>query len=451
MSEIKGHQILIAGGGREGQCVLSYLSDQFPDVKITVADNDPGKLSGLKDLKTRSGLHWLDDLDIYDTVVRSPGVSPHLVQFKKAKHITSATNIFFAICPGQIIGATGTKGKSTTSSLIYRILKTTYEDVRLVGNIGSPALCNLKGATDRTIFVMELSSYQLQDFRYSPHIAVILPIFEEHLNYHGNQKYYVDAKSKIVLKQKSSDYVIFYQKNGFSRDIGESSPGLKLPYAHKSQNQPAAWLESGFIWISADAKSQKLIQMSNLPIIGIANAENAAAAILVGLVMGVSPPQIRKALMSFQPLEHRLEYVGDFNGINFYNDSLATIPEATMHALKALGDSVATLIAGGYDRGLNMDLLGKKLADYHIQTIILFPDTGVKIEKAIKTINPKSTIKFFNVKSMDEAVRLAYQETPKGKICLLSPAAASFNMFCDYADRGNQFKTLVADLSSQPA
>ena len=378
MNEIKGSSALIIGYGREGKSVESWLKLHYNTMRIAVSDSTS------------------IPKEAFDTVIRSPGVSPYTLHV--SGHVTTPTNIFFSLVSGRTIGVTGTKGKSTTASLIAHILSAVYPDVRLVGNIGVPMLDELDSSTKDTVFVVELSSHQLSDIRYSPHIAVVLGIVPEHLDYYPDFDSYRRAKENIFRFQKPGDHIV---RNGKER----------VPFK------------------------------TNL----LGNEENISAAVSASRLMKVPEEIIRKQLLSFVSLPHRLEYAGEFCGIRFYNDSLSTIPEAAIHALDALGPDVTTLIAGGFDRGLSYEVLGKRLAKSSVRTLILFPDTG---EKIWKSIPKKSLIKKFDVHSMEEAVRIAKVQTPEGKICLLSPASASFNLFRDYVDRGEQFKEWVKRLGT---
>lgn len=382
--EIQGKSILIVGYGREGKSTEAWLTKHYPKLRIAVAD------------KEKDGDGYLSHVGDYDTVIRSPGVPPY--QLTAARHVTTATNIFFSLVHGKTIGVTGTKGKSTTTSLIAHILSGTYSDVRLVGNIGLPMLDSLDSATEETIFVIELSSHQLVDIHYSPHIAALLAIVPEHLDYYSSFEAYKKAKENIFRFQKQGDYIV---------------------------------------------RSEKIYETFTTKLLG--NQENIAVAVRVARLMHIPDDSIRKQLETFTPLPHRLEFVGEYRDIRFYNDSLATIPEATVHALESLKGDVGTLIAGGYDRNLDFSVLGIYLAQNPIKTLVLFPDTGEKIKKAIESYHGKR-MTYYSVETMEEAVRVAYQHTPKGKICLLSPASASYNLFANYEDRGNQFKEWVRQI-----
>ena len=443
MKEILGNQVLITGFGREGRSVLKYLRKNYPDVAVAVADKNPQSVADFNN-QVFSGDQYLDHIGEFSTVVRSPGVSKNTPQLQEAEHVTTATNLFFSEAPGLIIGVTGTKGKSTTSALIHHILEYAGRDSRLVGNIGNPALDSLTDSSENTVFVLELSSYQLEDCRYSPHIAVVLPLRNEHLDYHSDFSSYVDAKRHIVTHQKEEDIVVYNRQNVYSSEIAKSSNGVKVPYPGSSEIPLSSWADNGFIWINdPEHKEQRLMRVGSVPLLGTANIENVLAAVFVALSLQIDLHDIKEAIKSFKSLEHRLEEVGTVNNITFYNDSLATIPEATIHALEALSERVETLITGGFDRGIDYSLLGRAIAESNVLNTILFPTTGEKIKKAILAINPARDIKIFETDDMEQAVKIAGAITSPGKICLLSPASASYNLFRDYAERGNAFKQAV--------
>jgi len=437
-SEVRGTSVLILGYGREGKSVHAWLRKHYPAVSVAVADARQIPKEERKEGATwHCGTHYLGHISEYDTVIRSPGVSPFLPEIdsfvKNGGHITSATNIFLSQCPGKVIGITGTKGKSTTAALIFHILSQSRRDVRLVGNIGNPMLDHLEGATPQTIFVTEFSSHQLYDIRFGPHVAVILPIAPEHQDYYPDVGTYAAAKANITKHQTKKDQVVYDESDTQIQNMLRGAVGLKHLYTTGTQSSSIA----RFVDDSLTVQGKVVVEKSSLSIYG--NNHSVLAASVVSVIMGVRVAVIRKALISFVPLPHRLEFVGEYGRARYFNDSLATIPEATVHALDALGPDVSTLIAGGFDRGLSQDVLAARLAKSKVKSLILFPDTGEKIWKALKAVDSKTSIQKHSVQSMEEAVRLAAAHTPRGKICLLSPAAASFNLFRDYKDRGEQF------------
>lgn len=453
MKEIDGSSVLLLGYGLEGQSTHTYLHNKYPNKSISIADINTTIEPLIKPAYLYLGDDYLAHLSEFDVIVRSPGIpirTPELQQaITDGKKITSETNIFFDEYPGIIVGITGTKGKSTTSSLIASILSQMYQDVRLVGNIGTPALDQLSHATKDSIFVAELSSYQLEDIRFSPKYAVMLGLEEEHINYHGSFNAYKRAKRRIVEFQDEEGYVIFNALNISSSSLVSETKSHQITFSStKDYRQISTYIKNGKIYYrkisNEKVKEIEILDITDITLLGKGNIENVLAAVTVGMLLNVSPDLIKKAVTEFQPLAHRLEYIGNKNDIRFYNDSLATIPKATINALEALSPNVETLIAGGFDRGISFEELGQFLAAYDLKNLILFPTTGEKIWQAL--VSNKKNLNLpnkFNVSTMEEAVTIALRNTSKGKVCLLSPASPSFGVFKDYADRGNQFKDQV--------
>lgn len=383
LENIKNKKILILGFSREGQDTFKFLKKLFPKKKIDIADQKFGK-------------NYLQKLKDYDIIIKTPGIPFKKIHRCHLWKITTQTEIFFDNCPGMIIGITGTKGKSTTSYWIYQTLKNGGLKARLVGNIGKPVLTSLLKAKGNDIFVYELSSHQLYNLKKSPHIAVLLNIYPEHSDYYRSFKEYAAAKANITKYQTENDYLIYNSQDPLVCKIAKKSQAEKIPIQGKYYEL------------------------------------NRAAAEAVARIFKTPFPKKLKSL------PHRLEYAGKFKGIEFYNDSLSTVPETAIEALDFLGDKVQTLILGGYDRGLDFKKLAERISKSQVKTLILFPTTGKRIWYEVK----RGTTAF-HVKEMQKAVKLAYKHTEKGKICLLSPASPSFGIFKDYAERGDLFKKFV--------
>ncbi|MFH1820387.1 MAG: UDP-N-acetylmuramoyl-L-alanine--D-glutamate ligase [Candidatus Nealsonbacteria bacterium] len=394
LEELKDKKILILGFGREGQDAFLFLKRLFPKKIIGIAD---AKKVSAKNAVLHTGKNYLKAIKKYDVVVKSPGIPFKILPKSSIKKIITPTDIFFDNCPSKIIGVTGTKGKSTTSSFIYQTLKSGGVKAKLIGNIGKPVLMSLLGAKKEDVFVYELSSHQLFHLKKSPHIAVLLNIYKEHLDYYKSFSEYARAKANIAKYQTKKDYFIYNSSDKRVKQIAKASKVKKIPIQGKYYDL------------------------------------NKAAAQAIAKLFKIKP------LKSFKLLPHRLELVGTFQGIEFYNDSLSTIPETTIEALDFLGSKVETLILGGFDRGLSFKKLGQRISKSQVRNVILFPKTGQRINKEIKNKN----INHFFARNMKEAVKQAYQNTKQNKICLLSPASPSFGLFKDYQERGELFKKYV--------
>jgi len=419
INELKDKRIVILGFGREGKDNFRFLRKLFPKKPLAIADENKNIGCRLTNVKCHLGKNYLKSLKNYDVIVKSPGIPWKIIAsfITKKQRITSQTEIFFENCPGRIIGVTGTKGKSTTASMIYEILKKGGLKAHLAGNIGKPVLNLLRTAGPADVYVYELSSHQLHNLKKSPNIAVFLNLFPEHLDYYRSFEEYARAKANITLYQKKDDYLIY---NSQDKIVGK---------------------------IVAKSRAKKI------PVKGEYYELNKAAARAVGGTFKIPPKIVEKAVRQFKPLSHRLELVGTFKGIAFYDDALATVPDATIAALKTLGDKVATVILGGFDRKINFKKLAEEILRSEVKTVILFPTTGRKIWQALLAASsaggkePPQAIFIDQAGSgaqyMEKAVKSAYQQTKTGKICLLSTASASFNLFKDYQEKGNLFKKQV--------
>lgn len=430
IKDLENKQILIVGRGIEGKAAFKYLKKHLPNAVIDIVDQKDGE-------------NYLDKQKNYDLAIKSPGVKKELIKIP----YTTSTNIFMSNQKGKVIGITGTKGKSTTATLTYEMLKEEGKDAYLGGNIGQSSLEFLDKLNDRTFTVLEMSSFQLQDVKKSPNIAVVLMIREEHLDYHKTFATYIDAKRNILRFQTPTDFAVINRDYPVSHESDIYTKGKVFSISRERKCENGCYIEGDVVWISKDGKKEKIIDIDRIKLLGRHNLENVCAAVAASCLAGVSKKNIAKVLSEFSGLEHRLEFVKDVNGIRFYNDSLATIPQAAIEAMEALPET-ETLIAGGHDRGLDYSHLAQYLANGQIKTLILFPTTGKIIwEEICKVVSESNRPEKFDVKTMEQAVRIAFAETSLGKICLLSPASASFGIFKDYKDRGEQFKREIQRLS----
>ena len=398
-------KVAIVGYGIEGQDAEKYFREKGDEV--TILDRKVDK-------------SYLKNLGKYDLVVRSPGVYPFKPEFKNVK-VTTPIQIFLEECKAKIIGVTGTKGKGTTASLIYEILKKAGKDAYLAGNIGKPYLGLLPQIRNESLIVLEMSSFQLIDITKSPHIAVVLNITSDHMDWHKSQKEYVDAKKSIVAFQEKTDLAIVNQEYEASLSFAKITKAKVIFFSKQG-------LDNKF-------KEGLLLR-------GEHNLENIAAAVAVAQTLGIQEKVIQDAVKNFKGLEHRLELVGEVSGRSFYNDSFATGPQPTIAAVKSFTEPT-TLILGGSDKGLDYGELRRVIEEKdNIRNLILIGEIGEKIAEGIEGKN----ILNLGKTTMQNIVEKAFEITPKGGVVLLSPAAASFDMFENYKDRGNQFKEAVRKL-----
>lgn len=451
MEEIQGSSVLIIGFGREGKSVYSWLKQHYPNISISIADKAIPVHEMASPVYTGVVFHtgdtYLSSLASYSTIIRSPGVSPYLPEIaeyiQQGGHVTSATNIFFSRVTGRVIGVTGTKGKSTTTSLIAHMLSSYFPDVRCVGNIGAPMLDALDSSDNTTVFAIELSSHQLIDCRYSPHVAVLLNIVPEHLDYYPDFEMYAHAKANITLHQTPQDMFVYNPEHIMVKRFADRTHARLIPFGETYTEGRQAYIKDDMLMAVINAVQTTIISKADIPLLG--NTENILAATAAVSLFNVPAAHIKERIKSFLPLPHRLERIGEYRGIVFYNDSLSTIPQATIHALRSLHTHVSTLIAGGYDRHIDYKELGAYLSEHPVKTLIVFPDTGRLIWDCIDKKVQNKMLRC-DASTMEEAVRCAYAHTPKGTICVLSPGSASYNMFRDYADRGDQYRSWIKKL-----
>jgi UDP-N-acetylmuramoylalanine--D-glutamate ligase len=406
ISELNNKKILIAGYGVEGRVTEKFLKKFLPRVKYDITD-------------IKNGNNYLDKQDTYDLVIKSPGIPSNKINVP----YTTASNLFFAnINPlHHIIGVTGTKGKSTTSSLIHHILKNNGFHTELIGNIGKPMLSVLlKKEIRYTVYIVELSSYQLEDINYSPNISVYVSLFREHLNYHGSEENYFMAKNRMIKFSNPSNYMVY-------------NPQFKqfINWAKKTQART----------IPFDLK----IKVPSSPLIGEHNKTNIQGAITTCRILGINSTDALRAIKTFKPLPHRLEKVGVFNNITFYDDAISTTPESTIQALKALS-SVDTILLGGEDRGYDFKKLAEQIVKDNIQNVVLFPKTGLRIKEEL--IKKGYANEILETDSMNEAVKFSYQKTKAGKICLLSTASPSYSLWRNFEHKGEEFRKFIIKYAS---
>ncbi|MDD2676150.1 MAG: UDP-N-acetylmuramoyl-L-alanine--D-glutamate ligase [Methylacidiphilaceae bacterium] len=429
---LEGKKILVWGLGREGKATIDLLHRYLPGQPFAVADRSPEALEAAELATFRVDRYEeaeaLRRLPEFDLILKAPGIpTRHLALDGEAAKVNCQTGLFLRFAPCPVIGVTGTKGKSTTASLLAHICRSAGRKTFLVGNIGIPPFAVWGDLDPGSIVVCELSSYQLEFAQSSPQIALWTNLYPEHLDFHGSFAAYARAKSAIARWQSAEDVLIYSAADPALADRlqkeGDTGAGRRIPYRGPTD--------------------LPMIDFSRFQPLGEHNRKNAAAALLAANVLGIEESAMQEAIDSFSPLPHRLEPAGLVGEISFYNDSISTVPESALVALAALPNA-RTLIVGGQDRGLLLEGFARSLAKVRsLQTIILLPETGSRLGELLRRADPPfaGTLRF--AETLEAAVRMALVDTPQGASCLFSPAAPSYNAFRNFEERGSHFMALI--------
>lgn len=442
---VKGKRVLLLGFGREGQSTYHVLRQVGGYEKLDIADlSSPAKRPD-EDSLWITGPDYQKCLDNYDVVFKSPGIVLEKPIGEYRCRIVSQTEVFFHCFRDQIIGITGTKGKSTVTSLLYHILKNAGMDTMILGNIGIPALDHMEEVHPDTKIVFELSCHQLEYMTVSPHIGILINIHEEHLDHYGTMEKYVDAKHRIFKNQKESDILICNVqclpepgtcpsrliKAGAASVSGPANPEVRV-----ETGEDGTWVSFGADRYRIPADEIKLLGQHNYFDIGVVYA--------VCSILGMDGEMFTSGLKSYEPLPHRLQYLGERDGVKYYDDSISTICDTTIQALNTLKDTDTVLI-GGMDRGIDYRELIEYLSQCRVPHIILMEATGKRIFQEIHKFYPefRDRARLILAEHLEDGVRRAKQITRPGHSCVLSPAAASYGIFKNFEERGEAFARLV--------
>lgn len=436
----KNKKVLILGFGKEGESTYKLIRKYLKEQHLYIADrkeNFEEMHETLKkdiNLTTISGEKYLENLEDYDVIMKSPGISFVGIDTTKYIHkIKSQLELLLEFFNIFTIGITGTKGKSTTSSLIYKILKDQNIKSILLGNIGIPVFDYIDTIQEDMTMVLEMSSHQLEYMELSPNIAILLNVYEEHLDHYESFEKYAKAKCNIFKYQTNSDYFLYNTDNEMLNKLVKNTNAITYKVSLNSKSGSNIYLKENKIYFNGTPIYDK-DEPRNL--IGDYNLNNIMFALAVSEILKLEINKTIKSISEFKTLEHRLELVGKYDEILYYDNSIGTVPMATIEAIKAL-KKVDTLIIGGMDRGIDYTDFIKYLNESNIGNIICMPKTGHDIAKKLKEE------KRYIVNNLEEAVNIAKKVTRKGKICLLSPAAASYGFFKNFEEKGNLYKKLV--------
>jgi UDP-N-acetylmuramoylalanine--D-glutamate ligase len=432
-------KIAIAGYGLEGEENYKYWAAQGSH-DITIVDERETPSHELPEgVPTLLGPGVFEQLNGFDLVIRTAGLAPYKI--KTDGKVWSATNEFFEKCPAKIIGVTGTKGKGTMSSLIAALFEAAGEKVWLVGNIGISAIKVLDQIGSEDIVVFEISSFQLWDLERSPHTAVVGLIEPDHLNVHIDMEDYVNAKAHIRLYQTDGDICIYHPTNHYSHQIATSVTHGKIQRYGIADDGGVYERDGEF-----QQKDEVICPTDLLQLIGQHNIENACAAITVARLHGLSINAIEDGLKLFKGLPHRLELVRKFAGVDYYNDSFSSAPPASVAAVKSF-TSPEIVIVGGTDKANDFSILIDTIkSQSNIKEVVIIGEIRQKLAEQFAVANISAKVTTLDAQTMDEIVQYAVHQAEPGDVVLLSPGTASYDMFRDFYDRGDQFRNIVNKL-----
>ena len=442
----------------------------FDKRDIEKIDNNIIKYLRENNIVGNFGEKYLENLKGFDIVFRSPSCRPDtqelLEEKKRGAIITSEIEMVVKLCPGKVIGITGSDGKTTTTSLIYEILKKANYNCYLGGNIGTPLFDKLPDMKKEDIIVLELSSFQLMDMEVSPNISVITNITPNHLDIHKSYEEYIDSKKNIFKFQTENDILVLNYNDEIVKNFEKEAKGKVVFFSKESKLENGVMLNDDIIKYAENGIRRQLLNVKDVKLRGRHNYENICTAIAATYTLA-DFDIIVEAVKEFKGVEHRIEFIKNINGVKWYNDSIGSSPTRTIAGLRAFDEDVV-LIAGGYDKHLDYTPLAKPILE-KVSTLILLGQTAKKIENSVKNEveklngeiyeennhqilkynidNVEKIIKLYMVDSLEKTVEIAYKEATNKDVVLFSPASASFDMFKNFMERGEKFKKLVNDIS----
>lgn len=448
IQELTGKKVLILGFGREGRSSYNFIKNNNVNCELAISDMNEIKDEDIlnSNVKVFFGDNYLEAMKDYDIILKTPGISFKDIDITEVKDkITSQTEFFIKYGREKIIGVTGTKGKSTTSSLIYQMLKTKY-NVFLVGNIGLPAFDEMKEYDNVDYYIYELSSHQLEFVKHSPKYAILLNMFEEHLDHYKDYEGYKEAKRKIFKFQTNEDYYIYNedQKEELNNDCILKQNQIKVSKQAIDSDNYCTYNDEK---ISGRINNKIFdIRIPENNINGKHNIFNIAVSVSISKLLGVDDDSVITAIKEFKTLPHRLENIGTYEGVTYIDDSISTIPEAVISAVSSI-DNIDTVLIGGLDRGINYEKLIDYIAEGNINNVILMYDSGKRIYDSLSKRQCKCNAIY--AENLEKGAELATKITEKNKICLLSPAAASYGYFKNFEERGDKFKEYILLFTKQ--
>ena len=452
---IRYRKVAVIGLGVSNLPLLDYLHEKKAKVTVFDEKNINEIPKDIMDKITEYafefslGKNYLEKLKGFDLIFRSPSCLPTvpelMAEYERGAIVTTEIEMLVEMCPGTVIGITGSDGKTTTTSLIYAILKNAGLNTYVGGNIGKPLFTKLSEMKKDDVIVLELSSFQLMNMKVSPQISVITNITPNHLNIHKDYEEYIEAKKNIFKWQDENGTLILNYDNEITKNCEKEAKGKVIFFSSKEKLENGYIVDDNVIKESEDKIRKHILNTSEVKLRGIHNYQNICAAIAATRQF-VPMEKIVETIKEFNSVEHRLEFVREINNTKWYNDSASSSPTRTISGLNAFNEEII-LIAGGYDKNLDYTPLAKPILD-KVKTLILMGQTAGKIFESVKQemeIQGK-TVKIYMCNSLQETIDMARKSAKPGQVVLFSPGSASFDMFKNAYDRGNQFKKLVNEI-----
>lgn len=452
---LKNRRVAIIGLGVSNVPLLEYMHEKGAIVTTfdnrNIEDIPKDVFDKLKEYEVKYvfGKEALKELEGFDIIFRSPSCMPTIPELVEAERqgtiVTTEIEMLIEMCPGTVIGVTGSDGKTTTTSLIYQILNKSGYNCYLGGNIGIPLFTKLREMTKEDYIVLELSSFQLMNMNISPKISVITNISPNHLNVHSSYEEYIDAKKNIFKNQTRDDIVVLNYDNDITREASKEAEGRVIFFSSKTKLDDGIILDEDVIKECNDRIRRHIMNTKDVHLRGKHNYENICAAIAATKTLVDIDTQIQ-AIKEFTGVEHRIEFIREIDEVKWYNDSIGTSPTRTIAGLNSFEEPIV-LIAGGYDKHLDYAPMAKPVLD-NVKTLILMGQTAEKIFLAVKEEGEKENRKVdtYMCDTLEEAARLARKFAEPGNVVLFSPASASFDMFKNFEERGKKFKEIVNNI-----
>lgn len=438
LDKLKDKSIAILGYGREGKSTYNFLRKHFPEKELTIIDQNEIDIDDMYTV-TVSGSDYLSNLEIFDVIIKTPGISLKDIDTTNLKDkITSQLELLLEVNKNNIIGITGTKGKSTTSSLTYEVIKAQKEDVYLLGNIGVPVLDNIEDYKEDTTLVIEMSSHQLEYIKESPHIAVILNLYQDHLDHSGTLEHYHNNKMNIFKHQSKEDYLIYSSDNEYLNNKMSEFDYKATKYNVRFDNENPLGNDVRIVDKDVFINNELVYTDTERKLLGNHNLKNIMFVLTIAKILNLDLDKAKETIKKFNGLKYRMEYIGKYHNINYYNDTIATIPDATINAVKAI-KNIDTLIFGGMDRKIDYSEFIEFLRNSEISNLICMPTTGTNIGKLLEDTSKN----ILYTSTLEEAYEFSKKYTAEGMSCLLSPAAASYEFFKNFEEKGAKFESIV--------